>query len=183
VADHPLLRSLWERLDSLPDDAERVRFLGGGEAAALVYELVQEHAGQHEQAGGDEQAPDTYYEVAWQAFLVENGPRWDGTESSWGQFREWFLYEAAERGFRDPTTALMSYLDGMAVAERISALAQYGVTVPTGAGEVDVDPASLAVADELLRENPEFADIPEERRRELMAQVLANVSTRNEGAR
>jgi hypothetical protein len=121
VADHPLLRSLWERLDSLPDDAERVRFLGGD--------------------------------------------------------------EAAEQGFRDPTTALMSYLDGMAVAERISALAQYGVTVPTGAGEVDVDPASLAVADELLRENPEFADIPEERRRELMAQVLANVSTRNEGAR
>jgi hypothetical protein len=180
VVDQPLLWSFWERLEALPDDAERTRFLAGDAAATLVYDLVQEHAGQQEQAGVPEQALDTYDEAGWQAFLAEHGSRWDGTGPSWTQFREWFLYEAGQQGFGTPTTMLATYLDSLDVAERIDALAQYGVTVPAQWGGADVDPASLAIADELLQENPEFADIPEERRRELMAEVLASMSPQNE---
>lgn len=57
-------------------------------------------------------------------------------------------------------------------AERMRFLAENG---PSWDGA-----EALAVADEVVRENPEFAEIPEERRRELLAEVLGR--TRQEGA-
>jgi hypothetical protein len=118
ATDHPVTMALAEHLETLPDD-ERLPFLRSAEAESYLYQLVQSQPAEDE----------GYDEAAWQAFLAENGSHWDGTEGSWDQFREWFLYAAAQQGFGTPTTALVSYLDGLTVEGRVETLTQYGVAV------------------------------------------------------
>jgi hypothetical protein len=143
-----------------------------------------------------------YDEHAWQAYLTQNGPRWDGTDAAWNQFQEWFKYHAGERGLSAPATALLDYLTTQPVDSRITTLATYGVTItppqprgaqePTEPGEQPAttpgDPElaeenEITEADidslmkESLGENREFAKIPEARRQELITEALSELET------
>jgi hypothetical protein len=125
--EHPVVKELLERLDETPDD-ERDGLLMGDEVVFMVHELVRQHV----PAVGPDEAG--YDEGAWQAYLAQNGPQWDGTEESWEQFREWFAYYAAEQGVEAPATALLEHLSGQTAADRIDTFAQYGVAIGAAAG-------------------------------------------------
>jgi hypothetical protein len=45
---------------------------------------------------------------AWNGYLARNGPRWDGTEPSWAQFRDWFLYDAAANGVSESAAGFIT---------------------------------------------------------------------------
>jgi hypothetical protein len=131
--ENPVVEQLLQRLDEATEE-ERDRILGSDELDSMAYESVQQHGASQEVAGDE-----AYDEQAWQAYLAENGPQWDGTEESWEQFRQWFAYYADERGLSSPATVLLDYLTPQPAAERIATFAQYGVTItPTaevGPGE------------------------------------------------
>jgi hypothetical protein len=124
--EYPMLKELFERLDEVDDD-ERANLIRSGELDSVAYELTQKHGA----VQADDQAPaeSGYDEQEWFAYLAENGPAWDGTEESWGQFREWFTFYAGERGLGEPARALVEHLDGQPAAERIATFAQYGVII------------------------------------------------------
>lgn len=174
---HPLVEQLLRWLDEL-SDTDRADVLRGDQLEARAQELARELAPATEE---QDDGASAYDENAWAEYLAAHGTAWDGTDESWGQFRDWFLYYAEERGVADPATALLDYLGELPVDDRIAAFARYDVVIEQEETEepatdeeevaVDEEVADAAMA-ELLQERPEFAQIPEERRRELMAQVL-----------
>jgi len=172
---HPLVEELVRYLDELPDDERAELLQDTSRLEPVVLEVVERHA--VEDAPTD--AAEPYDEAAWQAFLVENGARWNGADDAWPAFREWFAYYATESGLGQPATALLDYLDPQSASERIATLAQYGVVIAAAdAAEAPAEEAAepLRLSDEdvaaLLAEDADFADIPEERRRELIAQIV-----------
>lgn len=66
----------------------------------------------------------------WNTFLRQFGASWDRDESSWVQFRTWFLYEASQRGLVEPAEAFLSYAEQ---GDKVRAFAEY--QVPGGAVE------------------------------------------------
>ena len=115
ASQDPVVEQLLEQLDESPEE-ERNRILGSDELDSMAYQLAQEH-GAGQEAAGDEAS---YDEQAWQAYLAENGPQWDGTEDSWEPFRQWFAYYANERGLTTPATAFLDYLTPQPAADRIA---------------------------------------------------------------
>ncbi len=69
-------------------------------------------------------------EHAWNGFLAECGPLWDGQESSWVQFREWFLYEAGQRAVATAAGEFIGYVESQ--GDKAAAFAQYGIAVARG---------------------------------------------------
>jgi hypothetical protein len=175
-ADHPLTDELFRWLDELPDD-ERGTMLAGEQLDTTAHELAQRHS---EEPAATAAAETTFDEAAWYAFLASHASQWDGTAESWDQFTEWLRYYADENGFGAPTGSLIDSLDVQAVADRVGVLAQYGVAIPASAEQHAEVPTSDEFADthmaDLLAEDPQFADIPEERRLELIAQVLGEAA-------
>jgi hypothetical protein len=125
----PVIQELLERLDEAPEE-ERNRILGSDELDSMADEIVRQHAPVQGEAGDGA----GYDEQAWQAYLAQNGPQWDGTEESWEQFGQWFAYYAAEQGLGTPATAFLDYLAPQPAAERIATFAQYGVTITPAGG-------------------------------------------------
>jgi hypothetical protein len=195
ASQYPVIEHLFQHLDQLADD-DRTNAITSGEIDSFAYQLAQQYgegedaSHEHHDAGhmqqGEPAAAESpgYDEQAWHAYLAENGPYWNGTEEAWDQFREWFLYHATERGVGEPATELLDYLAAQPAAERITTLAQYGVTITPIVPEVgEPEPGELSHEDidaamaEVIAENPELADIPEERRREILAEVLGQVQS------
>lgn len=175
-SENPLVEDLIRQLDELQDD-ERERLLSSDEIDRLGYDLAQQHGTEASEDTVDDSA---YDEGEWQAYLIQNGDQWDGAEDSWQQFREWFLYYARERGVLYPATGLLTYLDGQQADDRVATLAQYGVVISPYEQSPDSAPVGDLAADiiqEVLAEHPEFAAIPEERRRELLAELLEEQSS------
>lgn len=176
LSDDPLTAQLMERLDSVSDD-ERATMLAGREFGLSEAPVEEQASGQPGQAaGGGAAGGPGYDEQAWQAYLAQNGPSWDGSRDSWGQFRQWFLYYADERGLQEPATGLMEYLDGQSADERVSTLAQYGVSIAQGSQEDEPDEVADEDIDsmmrELLEQQPELAEIPEDIRRQLIIEAF-----------
>lgn len=169
--EHPMAGELFERLDRMSDD-ERVTAINSGEIDSAAYELAQRHA-------APASAGPAYDEQAWQAYLAQNGPAWDGTEQSWTQFSQWFSYYAGERGLTEPATALIEYLSAQPAAERIGTFAQYGVTITPAGGTPDAGLDSVMA--DILAENPALAAIPEERRKEILAEVFGGQAATRTG--
>jgi hypothetical protein len=172
-------------LDEL-SDSDRSAILNSDDLAGHVYQwLTRQLPPEQQPAAPPTPAPAAYDETAWYAHLAQNGRQWNGTEESWGAFREWFLYYAADAGFTTPATQLLDYLQPMAAADRVTTLGQYGVTiqapVPAEPAPVPAEPAPEATAhqlmDDVVAENPEFAEIPEERRIELTKMLLAEMES------
>jgi len=166
----------------------------GTPAAALIHHLAAQNAQDRiatlAQYGVTITAPVTaaaatsqqsYDEGAWRQFLVENGPRWAGTDDTWSQFSEWFIYQANQSGVGAPAAALIQHLAAQNVQDRIATLAQYGVTVTAPAASAGPATSAQPVAlteenvQSLLDETAGFDDIPEERRRELIRQAATGL--------
>lgn len=77
-----------------------------------------------------------YDEEAWNSFLAENGASWNGAESAWDPFCEWFRYQAAQQGLAAPADQFLAYVD--AQADKVEAFAQYGITI---GGSLPAQPA------------------------------------------
>jgi hypothetical protein len=179
-SQYPLIEPLFQHLDEMTEE-DRTNEINSGQIDSVAYELAQQYTVSQD-AGQAQAAPaaaPTYDEQAWQAYLTENGPAWDGTAENWDQFTQWFRYYADERGLGDPATALIDYLTAQSAAERITTLAQYGVTINPAAaqaGQLETSQTSDQDADsimaDILEANPDLAGIPEERRREIMAEVF-----------
>lgn len=92
-------------------------------------------------------AQDTYDPQAWEKFLAQNGPRWNGTDDAWAQFTTWFRYEADQAGV---TAAASGFLDWVgAQADKIAAFGQYGVQINAPAAVPDTSSyPTLTVGDE-----------------------------------
>ncbi|HEX5116740.1 MAG TPA: hypothetical protein VFW65_16215 [Pseudonocardiaceae bacterium] len=112
-------------------------------------------------------------EGGWQRFLAENGPRWAGDEASWDQFHAWFTYQAQEQGFGVPATELAKRMAGRNAAERITVFADYGVRIAGQPVAADQAPVELTEQDlqSIFDQTADFADIPEERRKELIREI------------
>lgn len=159
VTANSVFEPLMDWLDGL-SDADRAELLASEGLLTQAYQLMTPI-----------QPGSTYDANAWFAFLAEHGPQWDGTEESWDGFREWFGFYAAEAGFREPCDLLMDYLASKAAAERIALFAEYGVTIQTPATGT-LDPRAQRVMAALLARKPEYVDIPEARRIELVTAYL-----------
>lgn len=94
-------------------------------AAAGADTLVSVYNGQFEAA--EEPVAEPYDDNAWTAALHELGVRWDRTEESWQQFREWFLYECAARGLGGPAQEFVGYAESR---DKATTFAEYGVPAP-----------------------------------------------------
>lgn len=163
---HPVTRSLRDRLDAIPDAGDRDRLVESDEFERIAYRIIEDAVG-----GG-------YDEAAWHAFAATNLPHWNGAAESWREFAEWFVYWAAAAGLAVPATAFMEHAGPMSNDDRIALFAQYGVTVRPAAPQVALDAATEAAMAELLAADARFAGIPEARRRELAAEVLREHAAR-----
>jgi hypothetical protein len=127
---------------------------------------------------------------AWWAFLTEHASGWNGTDEHWVDFEPWLLTLATEHGFGEATESLLVPLRAQGAAAVRAVLAEYGVQVaeePSAepeaeepSAEVELPtPAEFAEANmaDLLAEDPEFAELSEERRMALIAEVLAEQNT------
>ena len=94
--DHPVTAELFQELDAMPEN-DRDN-LDEGQLEQLAAPIVERSAAEAAGTADTASAGGGYDEAAWQAFLAENGPRWDGTDDSWQPFREWFAYTAAAQG-------------------------------------------------------------------------------------
>lgn len=166
VVDGAVADRLVSWLDGLPED-ERTALLVSDDLRTQAHQVVSSVLPAQT---ADTGAAVEYDNDAWFAFLAENGVRWDGTEESWSGFRDWFLYYATEGGFAIPAGLLFDYLEPRSAAERVTLFSEYGVTiaVPEHLTAAALDPASQRLMANLLAENPEFAEIPEARRVELL---------------
>jgi hypothetical protein len=84
---------------------------------------------------------------AWQAFLTEYGPAWDGDEENWAAFTPYFLHYAAERGV---TGLAEGFIENAPEdnAERVQYFASYGITI----AEEDAEDAADGAAEEVTAE-------------------------------
>jgi hypothetical protein len=181
-ADHPLVEDLCRQLDEMPED-DRQRLLEDDGLDALVYEL----AGRHAEEAPVEPEP-SFDPEQWYAYLAKSGPRWDGTEEAWAQFRDWFRYDAYQGGFGVPADAFLAEAEQEGKHE---VFARYQVAVAATAdgtaGDVGADETPDEVADvvarldtdvvqpvlaELARSSPHLADLGEQNLRSLISQAV-----------
>lgn len=111
-----------------------------GDQLLGLYRQVMNPGGQQGAQGSAASSADT---DAWNAFLAENGPYWNGDEAAWDQFRTWFVYQAGQQGLTDPASGFIAYVEGQ--SDKVAAFAAYGVTIarPT-AGTADQSTTSAA---------------------------------------
>ncbi|HEX5117806.1 MAG TPA: hypothetical protein VFW65_21700 [Pseudonocardiaceae bacterium] len=147
----PIADELVTWLDEL-SDSDRNAILDTDERHNHVYAWLTEQLPPATQPAPATQQQPAYDETAWYAHLAENGSRWDGTEPSWTAFRDWFLYYATDAGFGAPATQLLDYLHPMTAADRVSTLAQYGVTIqpPAQAAPAAELPVVTPVAQQIM---------------------------------
>lgn len=188
--DRPFTDDLFRQFDEMREDDRRVLLDDTDKLTTFAYEIAQKYAEEPPAQHNTQQTPAPenpaqYDANAWQAFLVENGTRWNGTAESWSQFEKWIRYEADKRGLGYPATGLFEYLASQSVSGRIATLKQYGVPItapvaPQPAQQTAQPPEPVEFTDsdlaDLLAEDPDLAEIPEARRQEILAEVLAELN-------
>lgn len=117
---------------------------------------------------------------AWNSYLAQNGPRWDGTEAAWRQFRDWFLYDAAAHQVGGSAQGFIALAES---GDKRAVFADYGVTLPaaTSSGVGGGEDLLHRLRDEVMEPalarilaDPELAELGETRLRELLAEVTAD---------
>jgi hypothetical protein len=137
----------WEQFaETLPVDAESagigrdvadgfIEYLNANTSAPMDTVLAMVEYGDslpelHTQLVAEgEPADEGYDEAAWQEFLAEYGPRWDGDESSWEGFKQWFLYTADQQGLAVPANQFVIYVENQ--QDKVATFEQYGVRLAT----------------------------------------------------
>ncbi|MBB4912254.1 hypothetical protein [Actinophytocola algeriensis] len=181
-APYPAVDALLRHLDELPED-QRDALLDNPDELTRV---ADDHLDQYAEAAQETPEEAGFDQQAWWAFLAENATLWNGTDEHWAEFEPWLLSAATDHGFGEATEALLAPVRGQGADAVRAVLAEYGVVIPEQApaepgqaqeiGQVEVPtPTEFADANmaELLAEDPEFAELSEERRMALIAEVLA----------
>lgn len=114
--------------------AEGMTIAGSGEDAGVPASEVGSAEGYGESATAETRATEDL--DAWNSYLATNGPRWNGSEEAWSQFREWFLYYAAQAGVGESAAGFIAYIDTQ--QDKIAVFSQYGVQIPAPAEETAV---------------------------------------------
>lgn len=126
-------------------------------------------------AAGQSEDPES-----WNQYLAQNGPRWDGSDASWQQFRDWFVYDAAAHGVG---TSAQGFIALAERGDKQQVFADYGVALPTTATDAtgtddlldrlhqEVMQPALA---QILLADPELAALGEDRLHELLAEITAD---------
>ncbi|GAB3431983.1 hypothetical protein [Actinophytocola sediminis] len=166
--DDPAIAALVDHLRELPED-DRTQVLGSEELERVAYDLLVRHT------PADEPPAAEYDPAVWNEYLTTNGPSWNGTDESWREFADWFLYYAGERGVTEPATALIEYLATQPVPARIETFAQYGVAIQAPA---DAQPAAEAGLNTALAEAVTAVPGAEHLSEADLAEVLAEVRDR-----
>lgn len=113
-------------IDSAPLDTIGRLVDLGNELPTLYQRLTVPTTSQQD----DQTATSTGYdEGAWQSFLGQNGPYWNGDDTAWDQFRTWFVYQADQQQLTDPANGFISYVESQ--QDKASAFAQYGIQITT----------------------------------------------------
>lgn len=99
--------------------------VGEGDQLPALYEQAAGTPGQAGEEG--------YDQAAWGSFLATNGPRWNGDESAWAPFVEWFQYEAEQNGLGQPAKDFLGYAASQ--PDKQAVFTQYGVTVGGGTAQ------------------------------------------------
>jgi hypothetical protein len=182
--EDPGVLALKEYLDQR-SESDRDALLDSTDAVSLLSQLtaegIVEPAAAETDATSVAPSEEGYDEGAWQTFAQSYLAQWDGSDETWDQFREWFLYYAAEQSLGLPAQQLLDSASQQTVPERIATFAQYGAhiqpaAVPEGAEQQDADDMDSLLA-EILAEHPEFEEIPPERRSEIVAEVTQVVAS------
>lgn len=154
--------------------------------------MAQAGEGMNADAGYPEEDPE-----AWNSFLTQNGPAWNGTEEGWQTFRDWFAYHAAELGVGTSAEAFLAYAEN--AADMATVFTEYGIAPPaphtdtddtdtgtdTAASESAVDDdgfaegdlAALFDSEEEQDLAQELAALSEEELAELIAEVTAELAS------
>jgi hypothetical protein len=179
---YPAVDALLRYLDELPDD-QRDPILDNPDE---LIRLADAYVDQYADAEAGEPVEAEFDQQAWWAFLTENASLWNGTDEHWADFEPWLLSAAADHGFGEATESLLAPLRGQGGAAVRAVLAEYGVVIaeqapatPEQAEAFELPtPAEFAETNmaDLLSEDPEFAELSEERRMALIAEVLAEQS-------
>lgn len=133
-----------EFLTNTPDPMDVLRQLD-----QLADQLPQLYA----QAQQGEDTPAAADVGTWDEYLATNGPYWDGAESSWQAFREWFAYNAQAAGVGDEGEGFLGYVE--AAADKVAAFAEYGITIgaPAAAPAAEVPAEATTASDDIVRED------------------------------
>lgn len=122
--------------------AEGMAIVGCGEDAGVPASEVGSAEGYGESAVAETRVTEDL--GAWNSYLATNGPRWNGSEEAWPQFREWFLYYAVQAGVGESAAGFIAYLDTQ--QDKIAVFGQYGVQTPAPAEEPAVAADRLAAS-------------------------------------
>lgn len=181
---YPVLDAFLRDLEERPADQRAELLANIDELNRLADQYIDQFADPETETGAPEEAE--FDQEAWWAFLMEHASGWNGTDEHWVDFEPWLLTMAAEHGFGDATEALLAPVRGQGAAAVRAVLTEYGVRIaepPAEAPEATEAPEAVELPTpeefaeanmaELLAEDPEFAELSEERRMALIAEVLA----------
>lgn len=76
-------------------------------------------------------------ERAWTEFLHSHGRQWSREEETWPPFREWFRYEAGQRGLGEPARMFVEYAESRDKAQTFD---DYQVPHPAAAAARPAEP-------------------------------------------
>jgi hypothetical protein len=186
-AGYPAVDALLRDLEERPVEQRDELLADSDELTRLTDGYVDQFAETESEAAGEAE----FDQEAWWAFLTEHASGWNGTDEHWVDFEPWLLALAADHGFGEATESLLVPLRTQGAAAVRAVLAEYGVQVaepelsaePAAeeqAAEVELPtPEEFAEANmaDLLAEDPDFAELSEERRMALIAEVLAEQNT------
>lgn len=192
ASDHPVTDDLCRRLDDMSHDDRAQLLDDDGKLASFAYDIAGQHAQQYQQDAPavEQPAPQQEPDQRWYTFIAENGPRWDGTQQSWQQFKDWFRYQANEQG-------LLSQADGFLgeaeQSDKHAVFARYGVTVARPAAQAaPAEPDQLLaqldqdvvtpLLTQLLQDSPELAGMGEDQLRAMIGAALAQEISARAGA-
>jgi len=119
-AQDPAIGAFLHHLDELTDD-QRTDLLRTEEADTVLYGYLEEFS--------DSESSESSESGTWADFVATNAEYWDGEEDTWDTFREWFVYEAYQAGFGEPSAALFAELDTQDIDSRIATFGREGGTV------------------------------------------------------
>lgn len=137
----------------------------GSQLPTLYQQLTAPTTSQRDQSAQDSHAATStgYDQSAWQSFLSQNGPYWNGDDTAWEQFRSWFRYQADQQQLTDPAAGFLSYVESQ--QDKTSAFAQYGIQImnssdtgSTGAGAAQQTPDTSTFPETKLGDSGEWVD-------------------------
>jgi hypothetical protein len=153
--DHDQRRAWFEALCTLPDGSTVDSLTTADLPAPAVDELLRVLAEDPDpegtlaelRAAGPEVLEQAYLaataedstevdEHAWDEFLRSHGARWSREEETWPAFREWFLFEADQRGLGEPARQFAEYAEGRDKAQTFD---EYQVPRPAAAAPAAPD--------------------------------------------